>query len=605
MHISAGIVTTFTLRIPNAVGQDSRDIRKNDMLSVQKTALVIFQKEIRELFYQRTRICLWLAVVFFSLFALLDFVYSREHFSTFLLYRLVYVVTLLLFINLLRLPVFAGFAPYFMFAAMLLGAFTISLMTIRLGGFTSGYYVGILLMVAGALSVLPLPALQVIFTGLSMYFVYIITVVLGTEELDRSQLVHAANNSFFFLSIAAVTAVQSYDDIQNLLKTLRAKQSIQSIRSKLAAYTDGLEDTVQQRLEELEETDLKYRDLYDNMMDLVMLIDAGGVIQQCNRHSIALLGKDPAKLKKQNISDFITPARKGATWLADISRQLADTTSIQGMQLNLTNSRDETLEVELSASRVDIDHASYLQLIIRDISATKNIERQLLASERLIGTSRQAAIFGLARLAECRDDDTGAHLARIRSYTHILAEELSTLPDFKPLITKTFIEEIGHSAVLHDIGKVGIPDSILRKPGKLTKEEFELMKRHTIFGSEVLAGAEDNSEGLSFLVIGQEIARSHHERWDAAGYPDGLPGDDIPLAARIISLADVYDALTSTRVYKPPFSHEQSKDIIIQESGKQFDPRVVNAFLRRENDFRETRMQLLLQQQPELSGREA
>lgn len=584
------------------MGQESRNISNNHMSSVQHSAPVIFQEELRELFYQRTRICLWLAVVFFSLFALLDFVYSREYFRTFLLYRLVYVVTMLLFINLLRLPALARTAPHLMFAAMLLGTLTISLMTVHLGGFSSGYYVGILLMVAGAFSVLPLPALHVIITGLSMYFVYIMTVMLGTEEMGGPHLAHAANNSFFFLSIVGVTAVQSYDDSQNLLKSLRAKQSIQSIRSKLAAYTGDLEGIVQRRLEEMEETDLKYRDLYDNMMDLVVLIDAGGVIQQCNRHSIALLGIDPEKIKQGNITDFIAPARSGAAWLADISRRLAATASVQGMQLNLTSSRGDAVEVELSASRVDIDHSSYFQLIIRDISATKDIERKLLASERLIGTSRQAAIFGLARLAECRDDDTGAHLSRIRSYTHILAEELSTHPEFAPMITKRFIEEIGHSAVLHDIGKVGIPDSILRKPGKLTKEEFELMKRHTIFGSEVLAGAEDDSEELSFLMIGQEIARSHHERWDARGYPDGLPGDDIPLAARIIALADVYDALTSTRVYKPPFSHEQSKEIIIQESGKQFDPRVVAAFLHRENDFRETRIQLLLQQRPELAG---
>jgi PAS domain S-box-containing protein len=572
------------------------------MPSVHHSAPVVFQKELRERFYQRTRICLWLAVVFFSLFALLDFIFSREHFSTFLLYRLAYVVTILLFINLLRLPALAGTAPFLMFAALQLGTFTISLMTVQLGGFSSGYYVGILLMVAGAFSVLPLPALQVFVTGLSMYLVYIITVMLGMEQLGKPQLVHAANNSFFFLSIVGVTVVQSYDESQNFLRSLRAKQSLQSIRTKLAAYTGDLEGIVQQRLEELEESDLKYRDLYDNMMDLVMLIDTGGIIQQSNPQSIPLLGKDPAELRQENISDFITSARPGEAWLAEITRRLAQSQSVQGMQLHLTNSQKETVEVELSASRVDIDHNSYFQLIIRDISATKEIERKILASERLIGTSRQAAIFGLARLAECRDEDTGAHLSRIRSYTHILAEELSLLPEFAPLITKRFIEEIGHSAVLHDIGKVGIPDSILQKPGKLTKEEFELMKRHTIFGSEVLAGVEDDSQELSFLMIGQEIARSHHERWDARGYPDGLPGDDIPLAARIIALADVYDALTSTRVYKPPFSHEQSKEIIIEESGRQFDPRVVTAFLRRENDFRETRMQLLLQQSPEPAG---
>lgn len=574
------------------------------MTLLQESALVSFREDIRELFYQRTFICLWLGVVFFSLFTLLDFAYCREHFTLFLVYRLVYVVTLLSFINLLKLPAFMRYAPHLIYIAMLLGALAISLMTIRLGGFLSGYYVGILLMIAGALSVLPLRAFQVVITGLSMYLVYVGTVMLGTGDMDRTQLVYAANNSFFFLSIIGVAAMQSFDDLQTLLKALRAKESIQAICRKLAAYTDGLEETVQQRLAELEETDLKYRDLYNNIMDLVVLIDSRGVVQQCNRHCIALLGKTPEELENENIDTIISQGREKTDWLADIICQLDNGTPIQGIQLNLTNTKGGPLEVELSASRVEIDESSYVQLILRDISATKKMERKLLDSERLIGTSRQAAIFGLARLAECRDDDTGAHLSRIRSYTHILTEELAKSPDFKALITDRFIEEIGHSAVLHDIGKVGIPDSILLKPGKLTVDEFELMKQHTIFGSDVLAAAERDVKNLSFLNIGQEIARSHHERWDGGGYPDGLPGDDIPLAARIISLADVYDALTSTRVYKPPFSHEESKEIIIQESGKQFDPRVVNAFLRREHDFKETRMQLLLQQQPVQAGQE-
>jgi PAS domain S-box-containing protein len=573
------------------------------MSLVSKSMLVSYQEEMRELFFQRTLICLWLAVVFFSLFSLLDYVYCREHFRLFLLYRLVFVVTMLIFINLLKLPVMKRCAPYFMYAAMMFGTLAISLMTIRLGGFFSGYYVGILLMIAGALSVLPLRVSHVIFTGLSMYILYVGTVLLGTVEMDRSHIVYVTNNSFFFLSIVGVTAIQSFDDFQTHLKALRAKGSIQHIRSKLASYTDGLEETVQQRLSELEETDLKYRYLYESMMDLVVLIDARGVIQQCNRHSIALIGKDPEMLVQENITDFIRHGKERFDWFEDLLQQLDSSSTVLGVQLNLTSGEGEVLEIELSASRVEIDDAIYFQLIIRDISSTKEMERMLLDSERLIGTSRQATIFGLARLAECRDADTGIHLSRIRSYTHILAEELSTFPDFKNLISETFIEEIGYSAVLHDIGKVGISDSILLKPGKLTKDEFEIMKQHTIFGSNVLAAAEYDQENISFLNIGREIARSHHERWDAGGYPDGLMGDDIPLAARIISVADVYDALTSSRVYKPPFSHEESKEMIVRESGKQFDPRVVNAFVRREHDFKEARMKLILQQQPDQAGR--
>jgi PAS domain S-box-containing protein len=567
------------------------------MSSLQKSAQDFFWEEIHLLFYQRTLICLWLAVIFFSLFALLDFVYCPDQFGIFLFYRLFYVVIILTFINLLKLPSFMRFAPRFIYAAMNLGALTISLMTVRLGGFHSGYYVGILLMIAGALSVLPLRASQAVFTGLSMYFVYIMTVILGSGGFDRVQLVYAINNSFFFLALVVVAAIQSFDDLRTLLKAFRVKKNIHAIRVKLAEYTDSLEETVQQRLADLQETELKYRDLYDNIMDLVVLIDGQGIIQQFNRHWTTLHNIEPKALQKADIRNFLWHEEGQADWLAQVLRQLAGGGPIQGMQLNLRNTRGESLEVELSASRVEIDAASYFQLILRDISATKKIERNLLDSERLIGTSRQAAIFGLARLAECRDGDTGLHLSRIRAYTHILAEELAKLPEFSSLITRRFVGEIGHSAVLHDIGKVGIPDAILQKPGKLTKEEFELMKKHTIFGSDVLALADEETDNLSFLNLGRQIVRSHHERWDAGGYPDGLSGAEIPLAARIIALADVYDALTSHRVYKPPFSHEESKAIIAEESGKQFDPRVVNAFLSREEDFKKARMNLLVQQQ--------
>jgi len=138
---------------------------------------------------------------------------------------------------------------------------------------------------------------------------------------------------------------------------------------------------------------------------------------------------------------------------------------------------------------------------------------------------------------------------------------------------------------LHDIGKVGVPDSVLLKPGKLSKEEFEIMKRHVDLGAETLQAALDRYPHARFLIVAREIAMYHHERWDGRGYPQGLAGENIPLAARILALADVYDALTSKRAYKDAFSHEVSRDIIIKDSGKHFDPAIVDAFLRIEDEF--------------------
>jgi len=566
----------------------------------QLSSPYIFE-ETRLLFYQRTLICLWLGVVFFPLFSILDYAYCPEFFNRFLLYRLLYVIILFAFINLLKHHACRKIAPYLMYLAMMLGALVISKMAAELGGFSSGYYVGILLMIAGALFVLPLSADAVLFYGLSMYGVYLTTMLASPGAPDIDQTRHAISNSFFFFSLIGITATQSYDDLRIIHKQLRAKESIHRIHNKLSTYTDGLEETIQQRLMELQETELKYQDLYDNIMDMVVLVDSEGIIHQFNNNCRPLLGIAEEELRGKNIRQLLRHEREKTDWLTHVTLQLHTSLPLRGLQLNLVNSLGEPLEVELSASRVEIDNIPFFQLILRDISIAKSIERKLLDAQRLIGTSRQAAIFGLARLAECRDDDTGQHLSRIRSYTRILTEELANSPEYGPLIDERFIDEIGYSAVLHDIGKVGIPDAILMKPGKLTENEFELMKQHTIFGANVLGAAVHGTEHSSFLQLGREIARSHHERWDSRGYPDGLPGNEIPLAARIIALADVYDALTSNRVYKPPFSHEESRAIIVRESGRQFDPHVVNSFLRREEDFKETRMRLLLQQ-PEPAG---
>jgi response regulator RpfG family c-di-GMP phosphodiesterase len=162
---------------------------------------------------------------------------------------------------------------------------------------------------------------------------------------------------------------------------------------------------------------------------------------------------------------------------------------------------------------------------------------------------------------------------------------MTGLPAYEDYITEKYIEDIYQSSILHDIGKVGIQDSVLLKPGKLNAEEFDIMKRHAALGGDALAEIESWTEGRSFLTIGIEIAYYHHEKWDGTGYPDGRKGEDIPLAARIVAIADVYDALTTKRLYKEAFTHEKSRGIIISLKGSHFDPDVVDAFLANEKTF--------------------
>lgn len=200
--------------------------------------------------------------------------------------------------------------------------------------------------------------------------------------------------------------------------------------------------------------------------------------------------------------------------------------------------------------------------------------------------SKDVTIRALASLAETRDNETGRHIIRTQYYVRALAEDLQRQRDYHEALNEEVITLMFKSAPLHDVGKVGIPDRILLKPGKLTDEEFEEMKKHTTYGRDALHAAEVELGENSFLRFATEIAYSHHEKWDGSGYPQGLHGRDIPLSGRIMALADVYDALISKRVYKPAFSHQRAYEIIVAGRGSHFEPLVVDAFIRQEETFR-------------------
>ncbi len=214
-------------------------------------------------------------------------------------------------------------------------------------------------------------------------------------------------------------------------------------------------------------------------------------------------------------------------------------------------------------------------------------EEQSLKHMRDLLQTRDAVIFGLAKLAESRDPDTGKHLERISLFSTRLVAALSRRPAYRDVITPAFVRLIGISSALHDIGKVGIEDSVLLKPGQFTGSERVRMQLHSEIGAETIRVIERRLGTSNFLEMAREIAQSHHERWDGTGYPDGLCGQAIPLAARIVAIADVYDALSVRRVYKDPIPHDQCIDMIRQESGRHFDPDLVEVLMEIESQFRE------------------
>ncbi len=215
----------------------------------------------------------------------------------------------------------------------------------------------------------------------------------------------------------------------------------------------------------------------------------------------------------------------------------------------------------------------------------KSLEDLVQDQVRDISSSHMSTIFALSKLAESRDNDTGKHLERVQTFCRLLAEWLAEKSPYAAAIEPSFAENIYSASPLHDIGKVAIPDTILLKPGKLTPEEFKMMKTHTTIGADTMQAVHELYPKNAFIGMGISIARNHHERWDGTGYPEGLSGDRIPLESRIMSVADVYDAVRSKRCYKESISRDQSREIIQGGGGTQFDPVLVEAFMALENEF--------------------
>jgi putative two-component system response regulator len=214
------------------------------------------------------------------------------------------------------------------------------------------------------------------------------------------------------------------------------------------------------------------------------------------------------------------------------------------------------------------------------------LEGEVSKRTREVNAIQDVTILAMASLAETRDADTGNHIRRTQHYVRALAWKLSSHPRFRDYLTVANITILFKSAPLHDIGKVGIPDRILLKKGRLTPDEFEIMKTHTTLGRDAIAHAEA-ALGLQvdFLTVAKEIAYSHQEKWDGSGYPEGLKGDAIPISARLMAVADVYDALISRRIYKEPMPHGDAVEIIKTASGQHFDPDVVQAFVQIHQQF--------------------
>jgi putative two-component system response regulator len=275
------------------------------------------------------------------------------------------------------------------------------------------------------------------------------------------------------------------------------------------------------------------------------------------------------------ISDWTMPEMDGL----ELCRRIRSTDAggyVYVILLTARSSGDETV-IGLSAGADD--------LIPKPFNPPELLLRVQIGERILSLETRDLTIFALAKLAESRDPETGAHLERVCNYSRALAQHLELAGNHKEEITNGYVRLIYQTSPLHDIGKVAIPDCVLLKPGRLSDREFEIMKSHTTLGAQTLDAALREHPEARFLRMARDIAATHHERFDGTGYPAGLKGTDIPLCGRIVAVADVYDALSTKRVYKNAFTHDLAKAMILEERGTHFDPNLVEAFFACEKQF--------------------
>ena len=320
------------------------------------------------------------------------------------------------------------------------------------------------------------------------------------------------------------------------------------------------------------------------------------VLKDDYRVLVATTGEGARQLlKKQSVDlilmDINLPDTNGIHLISDIrSQETSDHTPVIFVSGN-DDSMVKTKCFEIGASdyvtkpynaveiRARIKHHLKVVETQRLVANQKNILEEMVRTKtEEVLLTRDAAINAVSSLVETRDSETCGHINRTKNYVLIIAETLKRMGKYPKLLTTEYITEIEKASPLHDIGKIGIPDHVLLKPGKLTDDEFEIIKQHPMIGYKALSSAKKELGKSSFFDVACDIALYHHEKWNGKGYPEGLIGNEIPLAARIMTLADVYDALISDRVYKKGFDHKTSKQIILDGKGEHFDPDIVDAF---------------------------
>ena len=543
-----------------------------------------YREELLELHHQRIYPILLAGALFMACCAALDFLISPQTFADLMIYRVAGIALCLLFFLLndrdrqKTSPFLTGFASYLALCLVIL------VTVVQMGGVNSPYYMALLVVMTiyGALT--PLTATQTVISGMIPTLLYGVILILLSENMAANQLELFAQ-LFFLTSMVLIIATQSWADNNARRKEFQLRNEESTIAEKLHAEAKLLEKEVEKRSREYVQIEARYQLLFNQIADDVALVSASGDILECNRnfrHHFCVAHGDEAG----SIFDIAPPEEH--TGLKELLERIFYTGQpVRNRQLMLMQKDSSQNEMELSASLLHRGpQAVGALLLIRDISQRRKMERQLLASLELRKETETAAILALAKLSEFRDNPTSHHLERIREYCRVLAHELSTYPELRKVMTPTYIEDIYHASILHDIGKVAIPELHQTEPAISEEQIQEINRRHTLAGGDVIREMQQESQTSSFLEMAKHIAYFHHERWDGKGVPHGLMKREIPLAARIMAVADLYEEITMADPVKDlDLAHKEAERCIASRSGTYYDPLVVGAFLTRGEAF--------------------